>query len=133
MDGDLVENVGVLGLMKSVSDLIKESEMQIQTNKRKLAQLQISLSEMEGNVYTVICLEKTPDGKPAFSNEKLREIELQSRLRNHTMYIEMQKEFDELDHSTAATLIPTYNHQVREFRILELSPLMGDCVLAGVK
>lgn len=110
----------IIDKMRDISVEIKDSETQIQTNKRILAKLQSDLACIEGEIYTIICLEKTPDGKPAFSNEKVREIELQERLRRHPKHAELKKQFDELDLSIAANLIPALNYAIREFRIYEI-------------
>ena len=106
--------------MLDMSDVIRDTECQLQTSKRSLTKLQTALSYIEGELYSEICLEKTTEGKPAYSNEKVREIELQGRLRRHPKYNEIKKQYDDLVLSISANLIPNFNHSLREFHIYEL-------------
>ena len=74
------------------------------------------IDRIEGSVYLDVCNEKTADGKPKYSNEKLREIEVKTRLDNDAVHRDLISKHRETLLTEAKTKLEI-EHATRMFRI----------------
>ncbi len=107
-------------VMREYADEIYSLEKTVAEKKMLLKNIQGDLVKIELKTYVVVCTEKNDDGKPKFSNEKLREAEVKFRLSEDKEYTELTEKYDEETFNLSLS-VSDVDLKKRYFRIEELN------------
>ena len=105
--------------MLTLSATICEKERELFETKKKLQDTKQKSDKIEIRTYVVVTNMKNQDSKPTYSNEKLREAEIQQRLSDNVEYQLTIVEADNLQ-STIYEISIEIEYLKRNFRIEEL-------------
>lgn len=105
--------------MMAVATAIGDGEQNLFAVKTKLRKAELEATRIELRVYVDVCNQRNSDGKPFYSNEKLREAAIQQILSADVPYQNLQVDIE--NYAAEAVKASSWvDLQKRKFCILEL-------------